>query len=414
MADSLTAFSIASGVAQIVSLSGDIFKSARTIGEKGSPDPTLADKAIFLSKLSENLQKDIRGLQPIQLPSQNPGELLQVCEQCLRAARLVTEEFSQLKRKSVATTGSSSTTVLRGKIPQALKLVFGEKSKIDKLEKQMGREEQSLQSGLVSELWFSRLDAQQATQVAQFKNCNPELQHFIKQWSDGDSKLIALITNTTNDFKEESRIEHSKTRDALASHLKTHESSQHTRAQYDQLMNSLDFGLMNRGRNALRCAHKETFKWFFVDRKRNSWSSFLEWLKSGEKVYWIFGKAGSGKSTLMKYLVEDPTSLKHLQNYGRQTLILSFFLWSVGSIEQRNVHGLLCSLLHQILTEAPDIGGLLLSSQPDIRQKKNITDWSVQSLKKALFCAIAAFKRTVAYFLMGLTKLTAHVAPLIS
>lgn len=49
------------------------------------------------------------------------------------------------------------------------------------------------------------------------------------------------------------------------------------------------------------------FEWIFEadsadnDVKKNS-VNFIEWLKHGDGVFRVTGKAGSGKSTLMKYL----------------------------------------------------------------------------------------------------------------
>jgi hypothetical protein len=49
-------------------------------------------------------------------------------------------------------------------------------------------------------------------------------------------------------------------------------------------------------------AHPKTFEWAFCDStaEQCSWSNLSQWLRQGNSVYWICGKAGSGKSTLMK------------------------------------------------------------------------------------------------------------------
>ncbi|KAK3998028.1 hypothetical protein QBC44DRAFT_279440, partial [Cladorrhinum sp. PSN332] len=405
MADPLTTFSLACGVAQIVSFTGEVFKLARTITEHGSPDPSLAEKATYLSTLSEKLQDTLvlQGLSG-QALTKSQLELQKLSKGCLCTARAVTDEFSNTKWKRVTTSTGGSTHRIRNKFSQAF-MTVRRKPTLDKLEKEMARAEQALQSGLVSELWFSREDAKKASQAPQFKGLNPELRQFINDWSDGHTKLIGLITKTTNDFREEARNEHSKTRQAMVSHLKTQESFQDAKAQYEQLMKSLDFGSMNQRRNDLRSAHEETFEWLYRNTSGNQWYSFPDWLNSDEKVYWIFGKAGSGKSTLMKYLVEDPQSLERLRKCGSETIIVSFFLWSVGSIEQRNVHGLLCSLLHQVLTAVPEMGSRFVSNHPDLRHKKSLTDWSIKGLKEALFWVIAALNRTLCIFLDGLDEI---------
>jgi hypothetical protein len=43
-------------------------------------------------------------------------------------------------------------------------------------------------------------------------------------------------------------------------------------------------------------------------------SPFLKWLSTEESIFWLSGKAGSGKSTLMKFLITHPTIDTVLQN----------------------------------------------------------------------------------------------------
>ncbi|CZR56191.1 uncharacterized protein PAC_06079 [Phialocephala subalpina] len=46
-------------------------------------------------------------------------------------------------------------------------------------------------------------------------------------------------------------------------------------------------------------AHAQTFRWIYESPE----PGFTDWLRSGQEIYWISGKAGCGKSTLMKYLI---------------------------------------------------------------------------------------------------------------
>jgi ABC-type multidrug transport system fused ATPase/permease subunit len=65
------------------------------------------------------------------------------------------------------------------------------------------------------------------------------------------------------------------------------------------VLDSLTFDQMDFRRSKIREAHPNTFSWMFYEH-------FRAWLKSPEPVYWISGKPGSGKSTLVKYLVDNP------------------------------------------------------------------------------------------------------------
>ncbi|KAG9199650.1 hypothetical protein G6514_008311 [Epicoccum nigrum] len=53
-------------------------------------------------------------------------------------------------------------------------------------------------------------------------------------------------------------------------------------------------------------AHQKTFTWA-LEKKSSAQSGgdLLNWLQNQSGTYWISGKAGSGKSTLMKYMVQD-------------------------------------------------------------------------------------------------------------
>ncbi len=77
------------------------------------------------------------------------------------------------------------------------------------------------------------------------------------------------------------------------------------------LLNELEFATMEERREEIPEAHKTTFSWVFRDSETAEPSgnvvnagrprtNFAHWLRQGEKIYWIKGKAGSGKSTLMR------------------------------------------------------------------------------------------------------------------
>ena len=91
--------------------------------------------------------------------------------------------------------------------------------------------------------------------------------------------------------------------------------------------------------------------------KQTRWANFSEWLRSGKDVYWINGKAGSGKSTLMNYIYEHDRKDALLKEWsaGRPLLTLRFFFWNAGVRQQKTVDGLLRSLIYQILKKYPEL-----------------------------------------------------------
>jgi len=131
------------------------------------------------------------------------------------------------------------------------------------------------------------------------------------------------------------------------------------------LLEDLSYPSMSHRYEAVLEAYPETFEWAFQGSINGQVLSnnLSDWLKAGTGVYWIYGKAGSGKSTLMKHLFEDPRTRQKLQAWAETTdsashsvelpplCVASFFFWNTGSLEQRSQTGLLRCLLHQVLSK---------------------------------------------------------------
>ncbi|KAH8748744.1 hypothetical protein BGZ57DRAFT_969398 [Hyaloscypha finlandica] len=87
-------------------------------------------------------------------------------------------------------------------------------------------------------------------------------------------------------------------------------------------------------------------------------TAFLTWLREENHVFHISGKAGSGKSTLMKFLVDHPQTRVELKKWaeGKQLIFAHFFFWRSGADElQRSLSGLYRSILFEILKQCPGL-----------------------------------------------------------
>ncbi|KAH9208161.1 hypothetical protein DL95DRAFT_231652, partial [Leptodontidium sp. 2 PMI_412] len=91
--------------------------------------------------------------------------------------------------------------------------------------------------------------------------------------------------------------------------------------------------------------------------RQNKRSILQDWLKHGSNVFHISGKAGSGKSTLMKLIVDDQRTYDFLQDWagGKELITAQFFFWRAGSDVQRSRQGLYRCLLFEILKECPHL-----------------------------------------------------------
>ncbi|KAL2208916.1 hypothetical protein CC79DRAFT_1367123 [Sarocladium strictum] len=141
------------------------------------------------------------------------------------------------------------------------------------------------------------------------------------------------------------------------------------KAPLNHIRRSLYFERLLERQEVIKDAHYTTFHWIFQDEipsaKVDAFSSFPQWLAQGHGCYWIQGKAGSGKSTLVKRIHEHEQTRHHLEQWSgdMELLTASFFFWYMGHSLQKTVEGMLRSLLHGLLEQAPT---LVLDAFPDL------------------------------------------------
>lgn len=191
----------------------------------------------------------------------------------------------------------------------------------------------------------------------------------------------------------------------------------------DFILESLAYSSMRDREDEVTEAHSRTLEWIFDDSSltqplRNAFrDSFTAWLKTNAlgPIYWITGKPGSGKSTLMRFLSQDPTAVEFLRLWAddKPVQIAGFFFWTSGSRQQRSQTGLLRSLLHQLLSLSP---GLIAKTFPDlwtrVRQmttKERISlelEWTIADLRSALdaFLDSALREANICLFIDGLDE----------
>lgn len=140
----------------------------------------------------------------------------------------------------------------------------------------------------------------------------------------------------------------------LSTHLTNLIEQARTTRKVHKFLKSLYFEQIKVRQYGVKAAHNNTFDWIFeLDGNLN----FAQWLRSSDDVFWIGGKAGSGKSTLMKFLCSHPRLRVLLQEWAvRQgILIASHFFWAAGTSMQKSQEGLLQTLLFEILCHSPEL-----------------------------------------------------------
>ena len=180
------------------------------------------------------------------------------------------------------------------------------------------------------------------------------------------------------------------------------------------ILESLQYKRMIARRENIVEAHAKTFKWIYDERPLSQHGElqhhFLQWLKNGNGLFWITGKAGSGKSTLMKFITEHPKTRQALSQWAsHQHLITAgFYFWHAGTALQKSQEGLLRSLLYEIFRQCPNMIPDVLSERWALCEQSNpaFCEWSRTELVNALtkFSSQLTMPKGACFFIDGLDE----------
>lgn len=119
------------------------------------------------------------------------------------------------------------------------------------------------------------------------------------------------------------------------------------------ILDWLDFRQISWRYEEVREAYQQTYQWIFENSNEHQrWTDFTTYLEKDQAVpYFINGKAGSGKSTLMKFIYNHPRTTAALKRWAGpdELVVLNFFFWNLGTNLQKSHVGMLRALLHEML-----------------------------------------------------------------
>lgn len=152
-------------------------------------------------------------------------------------------------------------------------------------------------------------------------------------------------------------------------------------------------------------AHDKTFEWVFEGQEHSrrlhlSRADFATWLQDNRPIYWITGKPGSGKSTLMKFLTRHADTKQCLSKWasGTELVTFSFYFWNSGSNLQKSPEGLLRTFLFQALEAKPELADAIFP--------RRLATWAMhQSSLSFPLTPIGAFSWTKAELIEAFEKL---------
>lgn len=157
-----------------------------------------------------------------------------------------------------------------------------------------------------------------------------------------------------------------------------------------KIIKSLTFECLPFRYEAITEAHRNTFEWALdaecydrrIGDRLGQSAAPRTWLLEGEGVFWVSGKPGSGKSTLMKFISEEPRTAELLSKWAspKTAVTVSHYFWNGGTPMQRSLQGLLQTLLYEIVRKCPDIIPIVC---PDHWVDPDSVPWTVSALSKS-------------------------------
>ncbi|OTA98996.1 hypothetical protein M426DRAFT_41528, partial [Hypoxylon sp. CI-4A] len=113
------------------------------------------------------------------------------------------------------------------------------------------------------------------------------------------------------------------------------------------------------------------------------------WLNYGHGIFWVSGRAGSGKSTLMKFIADDRRTRKSLEKWAEpnKLAIAAHYFWSAGTDMQKSQQGLLQTLLYDMFRACPEqISRVcpLRWSNLSLLDSATTNEWSTHELMEAI------------------------------
>ncbi|RFU79029.1 hypothetical protein TARUN_3158 [Trichoderma arundinaceum] len=149
------------------------------------------------------------------------------------------------------------------------------------------------------------------------------------------------------------------------------------------ILQTLYFSQLQERELAVSEAHESTLEWIFDEVKP---TNFVKWLRESDSIYWISGKAGSGKSTLMRFLTGHRKTLHLLKEWaGDSDLVTAkHYFWSPGTSIQKSQEGLFRALLLQILQQRQELIPVVCADRWDAPYEDAFYPWSRIQLVEAL------------------------------
>ncbi|RTE71745.1 hypothetical protein BHE90_013849 [Fusarium euwallaceae] len=251
---------------------------------------------------------------PDSMLEENAAAMIQAADEVKASCRVI----STPEEKCLAN--------IAGKCAETAKRLEEEVQKITKLHKEeldgtLDRYRGTMQNLLINQI-CNRSKALELQQRQDHDKLDQKLQSFIANIAAGRTNMEDLLRTEGNLTREHITAEATRAVKSVEAHVTKETQERELKAatenQRERLLGSLRFQEMNQRRNATTDPENATFERIFrayenttyvgeTTKTRDNthkidavWKRFVDWLRSGKGLFWIQGKPGSGKSTLVR------------------------------------------------------------------------------------------------------------------
>ncbi|KAL8752006.1 MAG: hypothetical protein Q9184_005877 [Pyrenodesmia sp. 2 TL-2023] len=421
--DPVSTFSLVAGTVQVVDVSFRALSACREIHKNGSLAKHRDSQKITrcLLKTTRHLEKSYTKVPASAVKHSN--DVINVSKKCSETAEEILAELNKLQRDP------------KGGFRQSLGksiLAFRKKPYLAEIQVKLDRYREVLNTRILSKLDFHALQ-----QIESYNRLDQKVKDLAVALSEGRNTYEQVLATHTTVIK-----------DHIDRRLNDRADEEAKLRNWQQFRDSLFYPEINARQEDIARSHEGTCRWIFgppqarnetqsiggdsnasfqhsdmeetraqpwsnskdslelysnassqhsdmEETRAQPWSNFENWLEGDSKdPYWLSGKPGSGKSTLMKYISTEFSSYcqshDKLSTWG-DAVTCSFFFWNLGSSLQKNYGGFLRSLLLQIAEQRPEMIPIMSdqydptrSSQKGLYGSSSIRTWTEQRLDDAL------------------------------
>ncbi|KAI1803952.1 hypothetical protein F4811DRAFT_306577 [Daldinia bambusicola] len=356
------ALTVTGCVLKLLAFSTDFVANAKEVYHNGA-----TSRNIDLDIISKSIQSAAKSLdhQLDELTKEGQEQSIDpiqqdICTLATRASEIGKDIGLRLEKARVAPKSKRKTfkTVVRG---------MWDAKDIDAAEKQLNMMRDQINLRIIISMKNS-LELSQNKQLARVLATLESVSTLMSESKENTTTIIQLLNQINNSISHPPRDinaliprRHEISRRSKAVYPKTWQTKETSKITEDAILARLWYPTIYDREESIDVAYHKTLAWIYdnstdVDRKCK-WDSLVEFLRGESSMYWVTGKPGSGKSTLMKFLNEQPQTEEILNPWigGRKLVRASFYFFYKGEIEQKSELGLVRSLLHEILSRRREL-----------------------------------------------------------